>query len=83
MKIGILTFHRAENMGAVLQCRALYDYLKNMGHDVEIIDYRNLTIENSYPLFPRRRRNLIKYIPQGLETEIFIHGAICWAYNNI
>ena len=26
-------------------------------------------------------RNLIKNIPQGLETEIFIHGAICWAYS--
>ena len=30
-------------------------------------------------------KNDIKYlidnIPQGLETEIFIHGAICWAYS--
>ena len=26
-------------------------------------------------------KNLIKNIPQGLETEIFIHGAICWAYS--
>ena len=24
---------------------------------------------------------LIDNIPQGLETEIFIHGAICWAYS--
>jgi putative protease len=24
---------------------------------------------------------LIKHIPEGLETEIFIHGAICWAYS--
>ncbi len=26
-------------------------------------------------------KNLIQNIPQGLETEIFIHGAICWAYS--
>ncbi len=26
-------------------------------------------------------KNLINNIPQGLETEIFIHGAICWAYS--
>ena len=25
--------------------------------------------------------DLIKNIPQGLETETFIHGAICWAYS--
>ena len=24
---------------------------------------------------------LIENIPQGLETEMFIHGAICWAYS--
>lgn len=26
-------------------------------------------------------KNLIDNIPQGLETEMFIHGAICWAYS--
>ncbi len=26
-------------------------------------------------------KELIDNIPQGLETEIFIHGAICWAYS--
>lgn len=26
-------------------------------------------------------KHLIDNIPQGLETEIFIHGAICWAYS--
>ena len=40
MKIGILTFHRAHNYGAVLQCYALQEVLKGMGHEVEVIDYR-------------------------------------------
>lgn len=45
MKIGILTFHRALNYGAVLQCFALYKTLENMGHEVEVIDYRTEGIE--------------------------------------
>lgn len=40
MKIGILTFHCAHNYGAVLQCYALQETLKTMGHDVKVIDYR-------------------------------------------
>lgn len=45
MKIGILTFHRALNYGAVLQCYALQETLKSMGHKVEVIDYRPDYIE--------------------------------------
>lgn len=45
MKIGILTFHRAINYGAVLQCYALYTTLNGMGHDVEVVDYRPAYIE--------------------------------------
>ena len=48
MKIGILTFHRAHNYGAVLQCYALQEVLKGMGHDVEVIDYRQPKIEQDY-----------------------------------
>lgn len=40
MKIGILTFHCAHNYGAVLQTYALQSYLKGIGCDVEVIDYR-------------------------------------------
>lgn len=39
MRIGILTFHRAKNYGAVLQSYALVTYLKSLGHDACIIDY--------------------------------------------
>lgn len=39
MRIGILTFHRAHNYGAVLQCFALQEYLKGQGHDISVIDY--------------------------------------------
>lgn len=38
MKISLLTFSKESNFGANLQCYALYHSLKNMGHDVDIID---------------------------------------------
>lgn len=53
MRIGILTFHRAHNYGAVLQCYALQETLKRMGHDVQVIDYRQPWIEDFYNLFCR------------------------------
>lgn len=39
MKIGILTYHRALNYGAVLQAYAMYHVLKKKWHQVEIVDY--------------------------------------------
>lgn len=39
MKIGILTYHRAENYGALLQAYALMTYLRSLGHDVSFVDY--------------------------------------------
>ena len=69
MKIGILTFHRAINYGAVLQCYALFKTLIEMGHDVEIIDYRPEYIEK-YRMYFRKKdfekskgvRNKIRYL---------------------
>lgn len=40
MEIGILTFHLAHNYGAVLQCYALQEVLRGMGHDTWVIDYQ-------------------------------------------
>ena len=40
MKIGILTFHRAHNYGAVIQCYGLQQYLTSLGHDVSVVDYQ-------------------------------------------
>ena len=48
MRIGILTFHRAYNFGAVLQCYALQEIIRHKGHDVEIIDYKQPFIEKLY-----------------------------------
>lgn len=39
MKIGIVTYHRSHNHGALLQAIALRKVLADMGHDVSYIDY--------------------------------------------
>lgn len=39
MKIGILTYHRSQNYGALLQAIALRNVLVGMGHEVSFIDY--------------------------------------------
>lgn len=47
MKIGVLTFHRAINYGAVLQAYALQEVLHKLGHEVTIIDYRQPRVERT------------------------------------
>ncbi|MFD0750802.1 polysaccharide pyruvyl transferase family protein [Mucilaginibacter calamicampi] len=64
MKIGILTFHSAHNYGAVLQAYGTQEYLKTLGHEVEIIDYRPHYIVDHYKLINLKRifqsKNFVK-----------------------
>lgn len=48
MRIGILTFHRAHNYGAVLQCFALQHFLCNQGHVAKVIDYNKKELWTYY-----------------------------------
>jgi len=41
MKIGILTYHACYNYGANFQAYALQKTINNLGHECDIIDYRN------------------------------------------
>lgn len=50
MKIGILTYHRAHNYGAMLQAYALLTFLRDNGHHAELIDYWPTTHNNQYAL---------------------------------
>lgn len=50
-RIGILTFHRAVNYGAVLQAYALKSTLDAHGCNARVIDYRNPDIERAYGVF--------------------------------
>lgn len=52
MKIGILTYHRAENYGALLQAYAMKTYLQSLGHDVSFVDYWPTYHSDYFRLFP-------------------------------
>lgn len=51
MKIGILTFHRTHNYGAILQCYALQKVLLNLGYDTWVINYVQPYIEQNNNIF--------------------------------
>lgn len=52
MKIGILTFHCAHNYGAVLQCYALQQYLRSLGHDILVVNYQPKYLLEPYSIVP-------------------------------
>lgn len=51
-KVGIISFHRAVNYGAVLQVYALNESIKRIGYEPITIDYRNQFIQYAYDLNP-------------------------------
>ena len=51
MKIGILTYHRSHNYGALLQGIALKEVLVRLGHQVTFIDYWPAYHRHIYALF--------------------------------
>jgi len=48
VKIGILTFHRSLNSGAVLQAFALQEYLRSLGFDAKVLNYGNIGCPRKY-----------------------------------
>jgi len=71
MNIGIITFHRADNFGAALQCFALQFFLQQQGHKVKVLDYRCKAIEQVYYLFDIRLLFARKNIFKTLNTYLF------------
>lgn len=69
MKIGILTFHRAYNYGAIMQCYSLVTEVKNRFPDVEleVIDYSSKNLMSFYNM------SLINRIfrKPGIETNSY------------
>ena len=74
MEIGIITFHRAINYGAVLQAYALEKFIKNglCCKNVEIIDYQKQAQKKAYKLF--RPNNSLLSIVQNLYTLLNINS---------
>ena len=73
-KVGIITYHRAENFGAFLQCFALQKTIEELGYRVEVIDYRQSIIEETYLIFNSKRivgmslKNKMGYIYYSLKN---------------
>lgn len=86
LKIGIFTFHHAHNYGAFLQCYALQETLKSLGHDVNIIDYSPKYFKEDYavanfgdfkslPIYRKVRRIigvLVLFIPRIIRRNAFL-----------
>lgn len=60
-KIGIVTFHCADNFGAVLQSYSLQHTINKMGYYSEIIDFRPNRITSNYSLFVNMGESIEKY----------------------
>ena len=78
MEVGILTYHRVHNYGAILQAIALRFVLQQMGHDVKYIDYypeyhRRLYKQFSWSLLLKWRR---KYLFNRIKCWKSIHKRI-------
>lgn len=50
MKIATLTFQRALNYGAILQCYSLQKTIKDLGYDSEVLDYDCKMISKGYKI---------------------------------
>ncbi len=72
MNIGILTFHRAHNYGAVIQCYGLQQFLKSLGHQVYVIDYCPCYFDfyNPKQKNENQRKNLKKIVKNVLRNLV-------------
>lgn len=55
MKIGVLTYHRSHNYGALLQAIALRKTLENLGHEVYFVDYWPEYHRKMYAMFDKEQ----------------------------
>ena len=77
MKIAILTFHRANNFGAMLQAYSLVMKCRELGADAEVLDWRNPFFEKIYHKAWRMHRNpipAIKHLVWYLKDEVRARG---------
>lgn len=66
--IGIITFHRAVNYGAILQCYALTKKIEELGGKSEVINYYCPLIEESYKAVSKN-----DFFPIKVSTEYLRH----------
>lgn len=72
MKIGILTYHRSHNYGALLQAVALRKAVESLGHEVYYIDY-----------FPDYHREMYKWFSMYAFKKQNIRGKLRYIQNAV
>lgn len=70
-KIGILTFHKADNYGALLQAYALKTVLNNMGNNVHIINYFCPKLQKDYKIINFGDHSCISVLKQMIKLAFF------------
>lgn len=90
MNVGIINFHFSINFGAVLQCLALTEYIKKLGHSPLVIDYEPEYIRQQQSPFPSPfyygKWAFIEYKDAKTWTKIkhivirFIHAIVDYRY---
>lgn len=74
MKIGILTYHRAENYGALLQAYALRTYLQQQGYEASFVDYWPKYHESYFRVF-----SLAKLKKGSLKAKVkYLNENLAW-----
>ncbi len=73
--MGLLTFHRARNIGTNLQAFALQEYLNSLGVKAEFIDYRPKYIEQDFgvfirPLYEQAKTSMVSLAKFWLKTIV-------------
>lgn len=75
-KIGIITFHFAENAGAALQCFALYSYIREQGGDSIVINYRPKYHTSKYSLFINPFDAMVSDEKMFRKVQLFVHRLV-------
>ena len=79
MKVGILTYHRAENYGALLQAFALKAYLQGKVQSVGFVDYWPEYHKDYFRIFPVKR-----FMSGGVLSKFrCFYLAIVWGFSRL
>lgn len=82
-KIGILTFHWADNYGAVLQAYALRKYLSQNGYNAEVVNYNCKYAARIYEPFYFQANNMKQFVKGLLRCTYNFPAWVMkrWAFN--
>ena len=71
-KIGITTFQKAHNYGAVLQAYALKNVLEKENNEVEFVDYISKNMEKQYKIIKINKRNLFTRFRSFISALVYL-----------